>query len=222
MLRRNTFVNVRVVQSLALLTGGPQSLEVAGDALPSEFLLFSPGVNPNYNADKQGEPQPVFTARSALAVRNAAARKGSDYFLDLEHASIKSRAPGATDAMAWFRLEVRPDGSCWAVNVRWTPEGARRLRALSQRYISPVFYFDPDTGEVQEFCGAALTSDPATYEAAPLVAAARLPNVNDSVSPASLTFLRNVAEARLSRALRELHGSYHRQKDSGRHRRGRP
>jgi phage I-like protein len=210
------------VQSFAVLATGVRPIEANGDAPPSEFLLFSPGQNANYNADRKGEPQPVFTRRSAARVREAAALKASDYFVDLEHAAVRSDAPGSTDAMAWFRVEVRPDGSCWAVNVRWTPEGERRLKALSQRYISPVFYFDRDTGEVTEFCGCALTSDPATYGAAPLVAARRLTNVNDTVSPASLTFLRNVAEARLSRALGKLHGSNHRKKDSRRDRGGRP
>lgn len=155
----------------ATLTARP----LPADTLPRAFLLFAPGINANYNADATGDPQPVFTARSAARLREAAERKGSDFYVDLEHLSLKSRAPGSTDAMAWFRVEVRPDGSCWAVNVRWTPEGARRLRALSQRYISPVFYFDRETGEVTEFVGVALTSDPATYGAAPLVAASRTP-----------------------------------------------
>lgn len=199
------------MQTLALASGA-RPVEISGEALPAEFQLFSPGVNANYNADANGEPQPVFTAKSAERVRQAAALKGSDYFVDLEHASVKNpRAPGSTDAMAWFKVEVRPDGSAWAVNVRWTPEGARRLKALSQRYVSPVFYFDRETGEVTEFCGVALTSDPATYGAAPLVAAARpCANVNARDTHSALTVLRTVAEARLSKALRELHGSYHR------------
>jgi hypothetical protein len=157
--------------TLAKLTSRP----LPSDELPTSFLLFSPGANANYNADRQGEPHPKFTARSAARVRDAAARKASDYFLDLEHASLRSDgAPGSTDAMAWFSVDLRADGSCWAVNVRWTPEGARRLRAKSQRFVSPVFRYS-DTGEVTELVGCALTSDPATYGAAPLVAASRKP-----------------------------------------------
>lgn len=190
-----------------MLAAGARAIDVTGDTLPSEFLLFSPGENANYNSDAQGEAQPVFTARSARLVQDLAARKASDYFVDLEHASLRNpKDRAATDALAWFRLEVRPDGSCWAVNVRWTPEGERRLRAKSQRYVSPVFYFDRETGEITEFCGVALTSDPATYGAAPLVAASRLQNVNEPVRAAALTVLRAVAEARLARALGKLHG----------------
>lgn len=189
------------MDSLAVLA---TPIAASGDTLPSEFLLFAAGENPNYNSEKQGEAQPIFTPRSAEALQNQAARKGSDYFLDLEHSSMRTRAPGSTDAMAWFRLETRPDGSCWAVAVRWTPEGARRLRAASQRYVSPVFYFDRETGEVTEFVGCALTSDPATYDAAPLVAASRFQNVNARVTHSALTVLRAVAEARLTRGVMSM------------------
>lgn len=179
-------------------------------ALPTEFQLFAAGENPNYNADAQGLPQPVFTARSAKTLQADAARKGTDYFMDLEHASVdektKRARSDATDAMCWFQIQTRADGSAWAVNVRWTPEGERRLRAKSQRYISPVFYFDGETGEITEFCNCALTSDPATYGIAPLVAASRVANVNERATPASLairTLLRAAVEKRLAKALRK-------------------
>jgi phage I-like protein len=169
-----------------------------GDALPTEFCLFVPGENPNYNADAKGQPTPVFTADSAKRVQADSQRKGTDYFLDLEHASLEKNRADATDSMCWFNVEVRPDGSAWAVNLRWTPEGERRLRGKLQRYTSPVFTFDTETGEIVEFVGCALTSDPATYGIAPLVAAS-VARVNDRATPAALALLRMVAERRLTR-----------------------
>jgi phage I-like protein len=205
-----------------LATCASQPLAVVdGEPLPTEFLIFAPGENPNANNDAKGQPTPVFTARSAKWLQQDAARKGTDYLADLAHSSIdpeakKARAD-ATDAMAWYQVEVRPDGSCWAVNVRWSAEGERRLRAKLQRYTSPVFFFDAETGEITEFVNVALCSDPATYGNAPLVAASREPvaRANARATPAALALCAYVA-AKLTR--NQKHESRVAQKDSGRHR----
>lgn len=108
----------------------------------------------------------------------------NDYPIDLEHRMVSGRlidpTNSDTDAMAWHRLEVRKEAGglgLWAVRVSWTPEGARRLRARSQRYTSPAFYTetDPETGRerVVEYINCALCARPATHEIPPLVASAR-------------------------------------------------
>lgn len=153
------------------------SLPTAARDLPVEFILFKPGANnENFNNEAQGLPQPVFTARSAARMKADFARQARPYALDLEHRSLdKSLGPDATNAMAYFDVEVRPDGSAWAVNLKFTPEGERRLRERSQIWTSPVFTFDRDSGEIIEFIGCGLTSNPATFGIAPLVAATRAP-----------------------------------------------
>lgn len=96
-------------------------------------------------------------------------RAGVDLPIDLEHESLDiPLRSDSRDARGWFKLEIR-NGELWAVNVRWTPDGARRLSEKTQRYISPAFYTDEE-GRVVELINVALCAMPATYEAPPLVA----------------------------------------------------
>jgi phage I-like protein len=95
----------------------------------------------------------------------AAERAGVRYVLDLEHKSLDPVATSltrdASNACAWFDLEVR-GGDLFAVRVEWTEDGARRLRAKSQRYVSPAFYKD-ETGRPIELVNAGLVSMPAQH-----------------------------------------------------------
>lgn len=126
--------------------------------LPSEFLLFKFGVN---DSDKGAV---VLDKRGAAAmIRHRGTR---DVMIDLEHASIDGS--GDQDARGWGKLEVRDDG-VYVTNVRWTPDGARRLEERTQRYVSPAFYA-PD-GRVTALVNVALTSLPAMRSLPALVAA---------------------------------------------------
>jgi hypothetical protein len=66
------------------------------------------------------------------------------------------------------------NGELWAVDVTWTPDGERRLREKTQRYISPLFRRDKKTGRILRLLNVALVSMPATNDAQPLVAASLL------------------------------------------------
>jgi phage I-like protein len=139
--------------------------------LPTEFRVFRAGVN------ETTEGPLVFDAEAAAAVMAAFRRRGVDIAIDLQHDSISQAARAArndaADARGWCSLEVR-DGELWAVAVRWTPDGERRLREGTQRYISPVAFFDRESYRVTEIFNLALVSQPATHDAQPLVAARRL------------------------------------------------
>ena len=143
----------------------------AGDDLPAAFRLFSAGVNESTKGPT------LFDAAAAESVLRAFAAGGVDLTIDLEHDSLSKEARAARsdagDARGWFGLEVR-DGELWAVNVTWTPDGERRLRERTQRYISPAFLRD-DEGRVIEVINVALCSMPATLGAAPLVASRGIP-----------------------------------------------
>jgi hypothetical protein len=172
-----------------------------GDALPTEFLLFAPGDNPS----TQGPA--IWDATAAAAVLARAKERGSvEYPIDLEHRSLDKGAVAltkdATDAMGWFRLAVR-DGALWAVNVRFTPEGAERLRAKKQRYTSPAFYWlDEPNGRVGEVINVALVAMPATNNQQALVAAsrgtARKVPVNDATKKAAAKLLADIADGKLA------------------------
>lgn len=146
-------------------------LTADGGGLPTEFRIFASGVN----ATAKGPI--VFDDEAAASVMAAFERAGVDLMIDLAHDSVDDRVRAqrndADDARGWCRLEVREGPELWAVGVTWTPDGARRLTERTQRYISPVVFYDEETDRAQEIFNLALCSMPATYNAAPLVAARR-------------------------------------------------
>jgi phage I-like protein len=153
--------NFRILDSVVDVT-------VDGDApLPTEFRLLRAGVNPTRNGPV------VFDSAAAERVIREAAAWGVDQMIDLEHDSLdkytRALRNNAADALGWFRLALR-EGELWAVNVTWTEEGERRLRAKTQRYISPAFEESED-GSPTWVINVALCSMPATHGAQPLVAA---------------------------------------------------
>jgi phage I-like protein len=96
---------------------------------------------------------------------------GVDLVIDLEHLSLDDSSPNFDpDARGWCALEVR-EGELWAVNVRWTSDGQARLGDKRQRYVSPAFAWDRETGRVTRIVNIALTAMPATHETPALVAA---------------------------------------------------
>jgi hypothetical protein len=143
----------------------------AGNTPPTEFCLFTSGVN----ATSKGSF--VFDAAAASSVMSLFSQEGVDFMIDLEHESLDKTAPRADsrDARGWATLELRADGSLWAVDVRWTPDGTRRLSEKTQRYISPAFLTSEMDGveRIVKVINAALVARPATYDAPALVAASR-------------------------------------------------
>ncbi len=153
---------MRTVATLVALT----ALELEGESLPSEFRIFAAGQN-----DSNKGPA-IFDAAAARSVMATYKRQGVRAMVDLEHLSLDRKAPNYDpDARAWFDLEVR-NGELWATNVRWTAEGAARLRERKQVYLSPAFYQDK-SGRVLELVNVALCAMPATYGAEALIAASR-------------------------------------------------
>jgi phage I-like protein len=132
---------------------------------PSEFRLFKAGVNHTEIGDF------IFDDAAASATMAAYEAHGVDRMVDLEHLSIDQASPNYDpDARASCKLEIRNDGELWAVDVKWTEDGARRLREKTQRYVSPFFAFD-DERRVVKIVNIALTAMPATHQTPELVAA---------------------------------------------------
>jgi len=137
------------------------------DALPGEFRLFVKGWNETENG------RFLFDDAAAAAVMSAYRTWGVDLAIDLEHQMLGGVAsdPTARDARGWCKLELREDGSLWATDVRWTPDGAARLTEKRQRYVSPAFEIDPKTKRVSKVLNIAITAMPATHNTPALVAA---------------------------------------------------
>jgi len=159
-----------IVKAIALDVG-------ADNALPTEFRIFRAGVN-----ETTGPPM-LFDDKAAALVMAAYAEHAVDITIDLQHDSINDAARvarnDAADARGSCKLEVR-NGELWAVDVTWTPDGARRLLERTQRYISPVAFYDAaNDNRVTSIFNLALVSMPATHGADPLVAARKLENSMD-------------------------------------------
>lgn len=155
--------------ALARFVGTHVELPVGQDgALPTEFRVFAAGWN-----DTTKGPL-LFDDVACAAVMTAWRRHGVDVAIDLNHDSIDDAARAsrddAADARGWCVFEVRPGPELWATHVRWTPDGARRLVDQTQRYISPVAFFDADTLRVTEIFNLALVATPAMHNAPALVA----------------------------------------------------
>ncbi len=140
---------------------------IAGNEPPTEFRIFRAGVN------ESSKGPALFDSLAAEKVMTAFAQGGVDLSIDLEHLSLDPESNNySPDARGWFQLEVR-DGELWAVNVRWTPDGERRLRERTQRYISPVFAYEEKTNRVTLIYNAAICANPATYATPALIAASK-------------------------------------------------
>lgn len=106
-------------------------------------------------------------------IERFAARRG-DVVIDYEHQTLRSARNGQpAPAAGWLSpgsLEWRPDG-LYALEPRWTEKAAAAIAAGEYRYLSPVFRYDPKTGEVLELLHLAITNNPAIDGMAELAAA---------------------------------------------------
>lgn len=137
--------------------------QVAGT--PSEFCIWRAGVNSTRNGYDL-----VFDAKAASSVMAAYEEHGVDVMIDLEHLSLDDSARNYNpDAVGWCQLAMR-GGDLWAVSVRWTPDGTRRLTEKTQRYISPAFLLD-ENNRPTRLMNIALCAMPATDRISALVAA---------------------------------------------------
>lgn len=108
------------------------------------------------------------TAKSWLMNEQAAKRvmarfaaRGLDLPLDYEHQTLHSKDNGLpAPASGWITaLSYEPGDGLWA-DVRWTDAGGSYVAKKEYRYLSPVFPFDKDTGEVLDLHSVALTNKP--------------------------------------------------------------
>jgi len=152
------------VRSLAALTVRPVfQIPMNGDDPPTEFRLFSVGVN-------ETEKGPFMWDEIAEATcMQFWANKRVDLSMDWEHQAL-AEPPVEAPASAWWTPELR-DGELWATNVKWTPRAEQQLRNKEYRYFSPAFTFDEESRRPERIINAALTNIPAMDGIAPLVAA---------------------------------------------------
>jgi phage I-like protein len=137
---------------------------------PSEFRIWPYGVV-RFEWDDGLKLDLLFTPEDAQeVVRRAKLRQVSNELpIDYDHRTEMPVDNGPIPAAGWFSVEARDDG-LWAVNVRWTPRAAEMLQNGEYRFWSPVFF--DEENHIRELDKLALTNEPATVGARPLIASA--------------------------------------------------
>ncbi len=105
-------------------------------------------------------------ARTVVAL---AANNKDDFVIDYEHQPLKgTEAPAA----GWFKgLEWREGDGLYMTGITWTARAKAMIAAHEYRYVSPVFRWNKDTGDVQEVVSVGLTNTPAVNGLTDLAAA---------------------------------------------------
>ncbi len=112
----------------------------------------------------------------AKVIAQRAAARSTDLVIDYEHQTLEAPRNGMpAPASGWIdrtSLEWREDGLYG--RVKWTAAAQAAIDADEYRYLSPVFPYDAETGEVLDILHVGLTNNPAIDTAIPALAAARM------------------------------------------------
>lgn len=112
----------------------------------------------------------------AKVIAQRAAARSTDLVIDYEHQTLEAPRNGQpAPASGWIdrtSLEWREDGLYG--RVKWTAAAQTAIDADEYRYLSPVFPYDAETGEVLDILHVGLTNNPAIDTAIPALAAARM------------------------------------------------
>lgn len=136
--------------------------------------------------------------------------------IDYEHQTLTADTSGhPAPAAGWFsKLEWREGKGLYAVGVKWTERAKSMIDADEYRYLSPVFKYNPTTGEVLELLMAAVTNNPAIDGIADLAAASYLFNLTTthhkevSVDEETLKLLglaKDSSNEKIQEAIKALH-----------------
>lgn len=90
----------------------------------------------------------------------------ASFGFDYEHQTLKAETNGqpAPRSGSGATFEWKWDEGLFITDVAWTPKADRAIVDREFVYISPVIFFDPDTGEVFDIFNAALVNTPALLE----------------------------------------------------------
>ena len=144
-----------------------------GDAVPTDAHLLHPGPFRANDGRPRDVPAWMLDSVIAAAVVARASQRSSDTLIDYEHQSLHTERNGQpVPAAGWFRdLEWCEGKGLYAVGIRWTDRARGLIAAREYRYISAVFSYHQQTGEVLEIVSVALTNTPALDGLDDLIAA---------------------------------------------------
>lgn len=139
-------------------------------AAPKRIKLLPLGEFASYDGrpgNMEGSNTKVWrlTAAGAHRLIDAFARQKIKMVVDYEHATLKAATTGQPNpAAAWITgltFVSGGDEPGLYADMDWTPTAATLVAKSEYRYISPVFLFDPDTGDVTALLHVAITNTPA-------------------------------------------------------------
>lgn len=142
------------------------ALTVSVVAGQREYLLIPDG---DFRAaDGSGRPEEVpawrNSAEIAARVIARAQRRTARMVVDYEHQTLKAEELGeAAPASGWIdRTSLRYEPGVGILGaIDWTPRAAQMIAGGEYAYLSPVFLYSPDDGEVLLLRHVALTNAPA-------------------------------------------------------------
>ncbi|HHO59913.1 MAG TPA: hypothetical protein ENJ64_06685 [Thiotrichales bacterium] len=112
----------------------------------------------------EGEGPWYIDAAVASKVIDRISSLSNDMLIDYEHQSLKTTQNGKeAPAAGWASrnaFEWREDG-LYLTNPKWTAKASLYIESDEYRYLSPVFTYDAQTGEVLDVLSIALTNAPA-------------------------------------------------------------
>lgn len=142
---------------------------------PKEFRVFGWGKNPT------SKGMLTLTPEGAQSIIEKYERRGNALSFDLEHSQRdKQVRPQDKKSAGQHRLELRDDG-IWATDIQWVPRIAEEIRNGEWCWFSPTVWHTPD-GVITDIENIALTNDPATYHAQPLLLSRRFQRTKEALS----------------------------------------
>ncbi len=129
----------------------------------NEFQLFPIGLF--RTQDGRPKEAPGWQMNATIAARLIAAfnTQKNPIVVDYEHQTFTTKENGKpAPAAGWVHgLEWREGKGLFAVGVKWTDAARASIQSDEYRYISPVFLYNQQSGEVTSLLNAALTNRPA-------------------------------------------------------------
>lgn len=139
----------------------------------------------------QGKGPWTLTAEGAARIIARHASRASDILTDYEHQALLSESNGKpVPAAGWIdprSLVFKADGPDPGLYgaITWTANAATAIGADEYRYLSPVFAYDPESGEVLDLAHLSLTNTPAIDE--PILAALSARRLTQETPPVNET-----------------------------------
>lgn len=134
-----------------------QSVTTEAHLLPAQDFVVDDG-----RGDVGLRDRFIFNADVAARLIARFNAKKNETVVDYEHQSLLAAQNGKeAPAAGWFKTLEYRDTGLWATNIKWVKKAKDYIANAEYRYISAVFSFDVDTGEIFELINFTLTNTPA-------------------------------------------------------------